>query len=293
MLKKSIIIILSAISLVIAESRSTFYLLPSPAPFTIYNEYEQSLSQEELARFPPYAPLRLVAVDVQLGDGISHAAKFRFGNEFFFLLKDASGRFVGENRKNEPPVMSNCEALDDTVKVTKGGVLTVAQVSGPVRTVAQGRKLARVFRCKGRYYVLSFKGTPFCGWSSLEPVNAWRRIGMASVRSTATRSVDTLIPQSLQERIRGMVMAANEGYRRFFSHFDSLTGAEKSFPQWRCECTASQCRCILPSPYDRSDDLSESTRELRTEIENLLLGTGCILTGGRGEIVVIRERQRQ
>ena len=291
MLKKSIMLCMMAISLVIAESRSTFYLLPSPSSYTIYDEYEQSLSQEERARFAPYAPLRLIAVDVQLGDGISHAAKFQLGNEVFSLLKAASGRFVGENRKNGPLVMNDCEALGDTVKVTRGGVLTVAQVSGPARTVAQGRELARIFRCNGRYYVSSCDGAPFCGWSSLEPASAWRRIGMVPVRITATRSVDTLIPKSLQERIRGVVLAANESYRRFFSHFDSLTGADKSLPQWRCECSASQCRCALSPPYDTNDDLLESTRELRTEIENLLLGTGYILTGGSGEIVVTRQRQ--
>ena len=284
---------MSGISLVIGESRSTFYLLPSPSSFTIFNEYEQSLSPEELAHFVPYTPLQLMAADVLLGDGISHAAKFRFGNEIFFLLRDASGHFVGEVRKNEPLVISNCETLDDTVEVMKDGVLAVAPLSSPVRTIARGKLLARIFRCDGRCYVLVMDASACFGWSSLEPGGAWRRIGVAPSRTPVVPSPDTLLPEDLQERICEKVAEFNERIRRFFSHFDTCTGTEQICPQWVCECTARQCRCTLTPPFGKGDELPESTREFRHEIENMLLiGRRSIMTGGMGEIVVTLERRQ-
>ncbi len=274
------------------ESRSTFYLLPSPSSFTIYNEYEQSLSREELTHFVSCTPLQLMAMDVLLGDGISHAAKFRFGNEDFFLLKDASGRFVGEGGKNEPLVIGGCETLGDTVEVMRGGVLTVVPQYGPVRTIARGKRLARIFQCDGRCYVLVMDA-PICfGWSSLEPGDAWRRIGAAPTRIPEVRLPDTLLPHDLQERICGKVADVNKRIRRFFSHFDTCTGTERICPQWVCECIVRQCRCTLSPSSGKGDELPESTRELRREIENTLAGSGCIMTGERGEIVVTPERRR-
>jgi hypothetical protein len=293
MLKKTAIIVVAALSLVFSRPLCTYYLLPSPGSFTIYNEYEQSLSPEELARFAPYTPLRLVAGNVLLGDGISHAAKFRYGAAFFYLLRDASGRLAGESPKTEPVVLVGGESLDDTVEATRGGVLAVASLSGKVATIAQGKLLARFFRYGGRCYVSTLDGPPGFGWCSLDGFDAWRRFGAAPAAVAPASVVSAAMPESLREKIRAKIEAANDEYRRFFSRFDGSTGAEKAVPHWSCECTGAQCRCILSPPYDKSDELSESARELRTEIGNLLSGSGFMLTGGRGEMVILREGQRK
>jgi hypothetical protein len=214
------------------------------------------------------------------------------GNAVYFLLRDGSGGFSGAGRKKELLVLGDCEVLNDTVEITRGGVLTVTPVSGPVRTVAAGR-LVRIFRHGGRSYVFLPDNPPCYGWCSLDQSGAWRRIRAAAEVAVATPGHPAGISDILQEKIRTMIEAANEDYRRFFSRFDSLTGTEKSVPQWSFEATAAQCRCTLSIPYDKGDYLPESTRELRTGIENLLSGTGFILTGGKGEIVVKREERRQ
>jgi hypothetical protein len=286
MLKKTLLITLVSL---LSASAATFYLLPSPSAFTIYNEYEQSLSPEELARFTPYTPLQLVAPDVALSDGISRAAKFRFGGKTVFLLRGDNGRLAGEGRSNEPQIIADGEAIGDTIEVLRSGAITVSPIAGQAQTVAQGKLLMRVFRSGGRCYV-SLPDASLFGWSSLEPKSAWRRAGSAVVAVQETTPADTAMPPALRERIRAKIDDVNDTYRRLFSHFDALTGAGKSVPQWRYDCSGVQCRCTLAPPYDKSDELSESTRELRREIENMLSGSGFMVTGGRGEIVIARTK---
>ncbi len=292
MSNKFLIILATLTALASAQSRGTFYLIPSASSFTIYNEFEQSLSADDLARFAPYAPLQLVEPNVLLGDGISRAGKFRMGNSVYFLLRDGSGGYSGAAGKKEPLILGDCEVLSDTVEVTRGGVLTVAPVTGPVRRVPAG-PLVRIFRRGGRCYVFLPDDPPCFGWCSLDPSGAWRRVRSSAASEIKTPPPSAGISDILQEKIRAMIEAANQDYRRFFFRFDSLTGSGKSVPQWLFEPTASQCRCTLATPYDDGDYLPESTRELRTGIENLLSGTGFILTGGKGEIVVKKQERRQ
>jgi len=285
MIRKLFLLVFLAFSA--AFSQITFYLLPSSSGLTIFNEFQQSLSPEEAAALPPYLPLQLVEREILLGDGISHAAKFRLLGHDFYLLKDNDGRFTGENRKNAPVILSGCVAVGDTIEVIHSG-MRIEPVSGAARTPGQGSLIARIFRKGGRCYVLSTGQSPCCGWSTLEPPTAWRKLQAAGESIESGRKADTAMADGLLQKIRARIFAANESYRKYFTHFDSLTNADKSIPRWTCESSGPGLHYVLSAPYNGNDQLAESTRLLRQEIETMLLGSGFVLTGGSGEMVVER-----
>jgi hypothetical protein len=75
-------------------------------------------------------------------------------------------------------------------------------------------------------------------------------------------------------------------YLTFFSHFNALTGDDKSVPRWDCDSSGGCVRCRLSGPYSNGDQLAESAQCLVREIGALLTGTDLRVVFKGGEIVV-------
>lgn len=276
------------ISVSFAQTRADYFIIADPLEYTIYNQYQQPLSSSEKSEFAPCSPLRIVDKNALLGDEITRALKFEFGRQVYFLLMDEDGKFTGEKPKPGRQSIKNCEVIGDTVEATAGG-LTVTGGSGKTAGILKGTRLHRVFRSDVRYYIAVLQDRVTYGWSSLEPRSAWRTSSTGAVSETA--AVDTGLSEAVKERIKERLVSANESYKSLFSHFNSLTGDEKALPRWRWESSGgSRMRCELTGPYSNSDQLSESTRFLAQDMENLLIGTAFGVYCRNGEIVIEKRR---
>jgi hypothetical protein len=279
-----------AVSFGICREEREYITLSSPLDYTIFNEYKESLSAAEKGAFLPFSPLLVVDQEVTLGDQITKALQFEFQRKNFYLLKGDKGGFVGEKSRNGRHIYKGCQQLDDTVEVIGRG-LTVSCGSGDRVSLEKGTRLNRIFKSGDRFNVLTLGSERCYGWSSLEPRSAWRRIAAALHAESGPE--DTVMPQNLKDRIQEKIAAANEAYKAYFTHFNTLTKEEKSAPAWRYECSGSRIRCELTGPAATGDQLSESTQSLVQEMENVLLGSPFTVHFANREMIIERRVVRR
>jgi hypothetical protein len=101
-------------------------------------------------------------------------------------------------------------------------------------------------------------------------------------------SGDGSVPLDLRRWLLGRIDEINETYRRFFQHFNELTGRSKSAPAW----TASgddpdRLSWTLSRPYWESALLTESTRSLIQDLEGMLLGKPYAVSYTNGVLAVV------
>jgi hypothetical protein len=268
----------------VAQGAADFFVVSDPRAYTIYNHYEQPVTEQEKADFVPYSPFQIIEKDMLLGDQITRALKFVFQHKTFFLLKDEDGTFAGDKPASGIRAFRGVELFEDTLEV-RGSGLTMASWGGGYLSIAEGTRLVRVFRSGPRWYCAAFLDRTVYGWCSLEPRSVWSRAERAVPAGRAAKT-DTVFSESLRQKILARFASVNKSYTTCFSHFNSLTGDEKSVPQWNCESSGSRMRCRLSGPYSNGDQLSESSRCLAQEIGMLLSGTDFRVTCRGGEIVV-------
>jgi hypothetical protein len=283
MVLKAGFVLLFLISAAIARGRADYLVIADPLDYTIYNQYGQPISETEKYDFVPYSPFQIIDKNVTLGDQITRALKFVFQQRMYYLLIAEDGKFTGEKSKTGRQTFHNAEPIEDTVEVVGGGL---AMVSGSGRTVeiAKGLRVVRVFRSGPRYYCAALRDRTTYGWSSLEPRSVWRKNERGVSAKTGVK--DTGLSETLRQRILARLMSADELYTTSFSHFNSLTGDEKTVPQWRCEYSGSRMHCELAGPYKNGDQLSESTRYLVQDIQNMLIGTDYGVICKNGELII-------
>ena len=272
-----------------AQAAADYCILSEPGNYTIFNEYEQPLSTAEKDAFLSFSPLLVTDPNVTLGDQITRALKFEFQRHNYYLLKGDNGTFVGEKAKNGRRLYKDCQRVDDTVEILGRGV-TLSGGSGGAVSLEKGTRLNRIFESGGRFYALALGGGSGYGWCSLEQKGAWRKT--AAALRVENDEADSALPASLKARILDKVTAANEAYKAYFAHFNTLTKDAKSAPVWRCEGGGSRFRCVLSGPAASGDQLSESTQSLVLEMENVLLGTAFAVRYGNGEMVIERRPGR-
>jgi hypothetical protein len=280
---KANLFFLLLISLTVAEGRADFCIIADPLEYTIYNQYQQPLPASEMSQFVSYSPFQIINGNVKLGDQITHALEFVFQQRTYYLLMAEDGKFTGEKSKAGRQSFRNVEAIEDTIETLADGL---AMVSGSGRNIVimKGVRLVRVFRSGPRYYIAALNDRVTYGWSSLEPKGIWRKSTPGVLPGKGVKDTGGL-SEYVKQRILARFASANESYTTCFSHFNSLTGDEKAVPQWRCEASDNRIRCEL-IPHQSGDQLSESSRYLAQDIENLLVGTDFGVICKNGEIVI-------
>ncbi|MBN2037845.1 MAG: hypothetical protein JW768_13980 [Chitinispirillaceae bacterium] len=266
------------------QEAADFFVVSDPRAYTIYNHYEQPVTDEEKAVFAPYSPFRIIEKDILLGDQITRALKFVFQRETFYLLKDEDGKYEGNQHASGIKAFSGVALFEDTIEI-RGSGLTIASMDGGHRPIPKGTLVVRVFRSGPRWYCTAFLDRMVYGWSSLEPRSAWRKPECAVPAESAVKK-DSTFPEYLRQKVRARFASVNKSYRTCFSHFNTLTGNEKSVPQWNCEDRGGRLRCRLSVPYANGHQLFESSRSLAQEIGALFAGTDFRVTCKGGEITV-------
>jgi hypothetical protein len=272
------------VSAAVAQGGTDFIVVADPSAYTIYNQYEQPVSENEQGWFFHYSPFQVVEKDITLGDQITHALKFVFQQRMYYLLKDEDGKFIGEKSKSGRQIIRDAEPFGDTIEALAVG-LTMVDGEGRNIPITKGMRLARIFRSGPRYYCTAVSDRAVYGWSSLEPRYAWRKLDK-SISAGVSALSDTGLSEYLRLRILARFASANEAYKACFSHFNSLRGDEKAVPQWRCERNGGRFVCRLDGSISSNGQLSESSKVLEQDIGNLLMGTDYKAMNVNGEILI-------
>jgi len=272
------------LSLSFAEERVDVLFLTNPGAYSILNQYEQPLSNEEKRLFSSPVPLIILNREELLGDQITTSLKGSFHNTVWHVLKDEDGRFKGKPDSAGRAELKGCVLLNDTITILKAQ--SVAYGTGPSALQKSGlftanERLVRLFRYRNAYCLASVSGPIKIRWSALTPASAWKATHARQVDISA----DTLDAASCSA-VRAVCEAANKSYDAFFSHFNTLTSQDKSAPRWKTVCTSSEIKCTLSGAPSVGDALYESTRSLVRTMENALIGKPIRMTFSTNEIMV-------
>lgn len=269
----------------LSQSKADYFIISNPADYTIFNQYEQSVSDAEKRNDLADAPLRVENPDQISGDQISHVAKCVYNGENYFLLKNDDGKFAGE-KKSGLKTYRNCTIIDDTVAISISGRIKIVSTSGQTHSPGKGAKIVRFFKSGEHYYVMDIDDKPVFGWSTMEPENAWRKTERVMVRE---QRQDSLFPETYRKRVEEKIAAANDAYKACFDHFNTRTADQKSPPYWRCESMGTGMRCEISEQWKKGGQLSGSTDALVQELENVLLGSNFGVSVSNG-VMVIKKR---
>jgi hypothetical protein len=287
MLHRIVCTVLFVSSFSFSQKTADFLILDQPKKYTILNQYQTPLSEPERNGFVPFTPLQIINRDETLGDQITRALTGMFEGKIWYLQKDDAGDFLGSGAKDGRQEYKNCGIGGDTVEIVKEKTVpfspTITPVAGP-GFLDKGETVVRVFQYRDKWYVKR-PGRParfcWCTFSARSVQSGWRKIVTAAV-------VDTGISNYLQDRIIERFRNANDTYRKYFSHFNTVTVQEKTIPVWHWDLQPQDrtVHCFLNAPYRTGAQLDESTRYLVRDLENMLIGKQYDVVCEKGDITI-------
>jgi hypothetical protein len=263
-----------------AGRSADFLILGAPGNLTIFNQFEQPLTESERGLLKPGTPVQIIETNTTLGDQITPALRGRFNGASVFILKDDAGNFIGDKAKKNRQVFKGCALVDDTVEAAMAiSLFDTYPLSGSACRIAKGEPLVRMFRYNQSYYAASPATATKRGWCPVSSVSAWRTIArVAAPQQILTPAIRTMLDNRIS--------AANEQYRRTFDHFNRAANQQKSAPLWQSIANSAAPGWRLSAPYDRSRSLDNSTRYLIRELETVLLGKPYSVVLHEGEISI-------
>ena len=281
MLRYSTIILLSSFAVSFSQTTADVLILSRPQDYTIFNQYQQPLSESERSLFVANVPLQIVKENEIMGDQITHALRFVFEGKTWFVERDESGNFAGDKGKQFRQVLKKCLIISDTVQIMAEGAVSFSEKFPPGAKgwLRKGETVQRLFSYGGFFYVKRPAEKPPYGWSRFGVKTGWKRIEQGIEKP---QELTTLLMEQIMDRFK----AANRTYEEYFSHFDKLTGQEKTIPRWRCEAKGDEVHCSLNAPYDGTSQLDESTQYLVRDLENMLIGKQYEVLFDKGGIFI-------
>jgi hypothetical protein len=283
---KRSLFIFSPFSLIFAFSviASDIALLESPQSFTIFNEFEQPLSEPEKSGLPPFCPFTVVQADMRLGDQITRAMQCRYRQKNYYLLKDEKGALIGDKTKLH--LLKGCAATEDTVEIVKGGVIAItgkSPLSAVSRfTLSKGARIITVFRYASSYYARQTATDEGYCWVPASARDSWKRI------KQAVATIDTSINEALAAQLARRIAAANDSYRKFFDRLSAAAGQGKTVPKWTEEAGGAGRSWRLSEPYSHTGELDASTGYIIKGMQEILIGKPFLVRYEKGLISVVR-----
>jgi hypothetical protein len=265
-----------------SQPTADFLILSQPRDYTILNQYQQPITDAEKKLFVANAPLQIVNDNEILGDQLTRALRFAFDGRTWFIQKDETGNFLGDKGKQFRQVLKKCVIIADTVQIQADRAVSFSEKYPPgLESVwlKKGELVVRLFSCGGSCCVKRPGAKTEYGWGRFGAKTGWKRLEQGAEKPQGLTGM-------LTERIIDRFKAVNQTYAEYFSHFDKLTGQEKTVPAWRCEAKGGEVHCSLNAPYASSSQLDESTQYLVRDLENVLIGKQCDVLYEKGEIFI-------
>jgi hypothetical protein len=255
-----------------------FIIVESPQSVTLYNQFEQPLSKQEIAEFLPYSPLRVIRTDGRLGDQITRAMQCSIGQKTYYLLLDDQGVILGD--KNRIHVLKGCTLLDDTVSVSRPEAVTFSHFAVNAESaekLSKGTELIVLFRWKNSFYALQTGLLPRFGWIPVSGREAWKRVSQSV-------ALDTAMTDQTLDQLAQRIEWANKQYAIFFGKFSQSTGNLKTAPQW--QRAAGRLTWRLSPPYGNTGELDASTKLLVEDLRDMLIGKPFSVNFNKGELSI-------
>lgn len=275
------------LSINIATAQTTDYLIvENPSSLTVYNKYQQHLSDEIYTELIPFAPFQIISESELLSDQITQGSRVMLDNQILFLVKDDHDRYSPD--KNEYiRLFKKCDIYGDTIKVLKN--LRVSIFEKPEHRYKKNKHIyldpaqecIRVFKYRNLHYLKLLADSVVYGWTNL-PRNGWEIYHQSDKKNVK-------LSENLISRLKIRIESANQDYENFFNYFNKKHNLEKSIPYWNLEIDEYEITGMLNN-LSLGHDLKNSNRYLMRDIENIFLGSNFKATTS-DSIFTIRQKQ--
>lgn len=271
----SILILLLSFQLVNAQL-ADYIIVENPSLLTIYNKYQQSLSETEKDKLAPYTPFQIVEENEILSDQITFATRCIYNDNIYFLLKNENNQYFEEKENSYVEIFKNCEIWGDTIQILKNKSVYTYRTPKKKNYKINPFELrkeelwSRIFKKGNSYYLKQTGENEIFGWAHLHTNNSWEVYFMLS---NDTKK----LPDKLVQRLQTRIESANQSYTRYFSYFNKKYGQEKKVPKWKVEFTESRIEGKLNEIF-YMENLQMSNRYLFQDLENILLGSKFNIT---------------
>ena len=94
-------VIIPLLALIFTSSAAEFVIVPQPGKFSIFDQYEQPLSEDDKRQLLPNSPFQIINRDELMGDQITEALRFH----------TREGHFPAQGRWNERILAENSYKL--------------------------------------------------------------------------------------------------------------------------------------------------------------------------------------
>lgn len=262
-----------------SPQKGDFLIISEPSKLSVFNQFEQTLSESELNGFPPYSPFLIVNRIESLGDQITEALRSKYQGKTFFLLLDGKGSLKGSNSQSYQKIFQNCQIINDTVLLKQTiNAYQKFPSGGPITKCIADQPVIRIFKHSGSYYVFIPDKRQY----------GWLNSGTAVFKSISKTPIDsrTFSINDISGMIEARLTAANEIYNQYFGFFNEITLQQKSVPQWKLHNDGKTLKCILSSSVQINEQLQKSTRYVLQDIEQMLLGKPFSIQYTSGEITI-------
>ena len=265
-----------------APVREHYLVIEYPAGLVIYDRYQRSLADRELASLGPFVPMHILTAQTLLGDGLTSCMMVECGGAPLYLLLESNGQLAGASKAGRISRYDDAVPLHDTVTVLRNRVLTL-DPSGDHQSIPlrSGESLTRYFRRGNRTYVFRHADPRTYGWVMLEQRSQdkdWR-VEVPAVKALSGMTV------AIRDSISSRITEANRVFETLYEFFDRASREQREPPRWTMISYGDQITCSLERVQD-PNAFAETTRALARECESFVLGTGLEVSSTPGKIVI-------
>ena len=261
-------------------AQSDFLIITNPDKLSILNQYEQPLTELEKKLIFPFMPFQIINPKEILGDQITEVIRCTNLGSTYFLLKNESGGFTGNDHITFQKI-SKCIVLGDTVEVVRDFTLSQKfPTKGIESTIKKGESCIRIFQNGSNTYLLGLGNPQRYGWCAASGV-----LKKAIKIENSEATVDLV---DIGQRVQKRLDAANELYKNYFSYFNDLTDQQKSIPYWQTFSENGGYRCTLKGSRQTIAQLQQSTDYIVQDIKQLLLGKPFSVNNSGDQIIIVK-----
>lgn len=265
---------------VMAGKTADFVIISTPAKLSIFNQFEQALTEKELNSFATNTPFEIVNRKETLGDQITDAMRCKNQGSTFYILLDNKGAFKNAPTSLYQKFYTKCTVLYDTVQLKRETKISDKYPSGSTTRVCKPDQiLVRIFQQSGFYYVF-VPQMDLYGWIAANP-------SLFKTKEKISKIDNTFSVADIEHIVLTRLTAANQDYQAYFGYFNTLTQQDKSIPIWKLENDGKRLHCKLSGSSPQvARQLQQSTRYIVQDIEQMLLGKPFAVQYSSDEITI-------
>ena len=263
------------------QKYSDIWIIENPSELIIYNQYEQSISENEKSELPAYSAWRILDDDYILSDQFTHAIKATLNRELFYIQLTEDGDLVNGSKAGKIDIIKGARILEDTVQVSTNGKILL-KVGNTSHIVSEEMLVERLFSYRKRYYARDIS-RDLSGWVEVDATKHWE--------SYQPDNNNQALEMQLYRRIDNLFSSYNSRLDKLFKYLNDHYGISNPSPQWIAERSPSYLKYVL-SPKKYRNKFTDSQKFLIQELNDLLYGSTYHLLASEDQIIIFKSSRK-